>query len=476
MKRALFFISTFMLAACSNDNGSKSVGDGGEPDGMTSHGTGGSGNGGSGNGTGGSTSKGGNATAMPDGGGFKVDRSGLKDTGTSGVLDYSNRNLWACLPGNDPDECHDPLDATEIKKDNSTQLVKHVPATDPPYDCFYVYPTVALGGNGNMTDFRDISLVLDPLVAQAARFTRLCTMYAPLYRQVSLAIPSGAPAGGGDAGAAPAATDGGGAKDGGSAKDGGEKDGSFGNGSVGVTGNSALGYGDVKASFEYYMAHYNNGRKFVLMGHSQGTAMLTQLMIEKFDTDATLRKQLISALLIGGSVQVPNGKDVGGTFKNVPICTKPGQVGCIVAYNSFAQDAPPPANTLFGKGTQAGWMNACTDPAVLAGNTGNYKGTYTPIKFYDAIFAPDAPPNTPPMVSTPFRLERDLFHGECKNENGFSYLEVRPNQTSDDKRVIPPYRNTSSEGLGFGMHIYDYAIEMDDLIDTVDQQAQAALK
>jgi hypothetical protein len=469
MKRALLFISTFMLAACSNDNGSKSISDGG-PDGTTSHG-----NGGSQNGTGGSTSKGGsggNATAMPDGGGFKVDRSGLKDTGTSSVLDYSNRNLWACLPGNNPDECHDPLDATEILKNNSTQLVKHVPATDPPYDCFYVYPTVALGGNGNMTDFSDISLVLDPLVAQAARFTRLCTLYAPLYRQVSLAIPSGAPAGS-DAGAAP---DGGSAKDGGATDAGNAKDGSFGNGSVGVTGNAALGYGDVKASFQYYMAHYNKGRKFVLMGHSQGTAMLTQLMTELFDTDANLRGQLISALLIGGSIQVPNGQNVGGTFKNIPICTKPAQVGCVVAYNSFAQTAPPPANTLFGRGTQAGWMNACTDPAVLAGNTGNYQGSYTPIKFYDPIFAPDAPPNMPPMVSTPFRLERDLFHGTCKNENGLSYLEITPNQSSDDKRVVPPYRNTSSEGLGFGMHIYDYAIEMDDLIETVNQQAKAALK
>src|SRR5579871_6332234 len=135
MKRALYFISTFILAACSNDNGSKSISDGG-PDSMTSHGSGGSQNGSGGSTSkGGSSGSGGNTTATPDGGGFKVDRSGLKNTGTSGVLDYSNRNLWACLPGNDPNECNDPLDATEILKDNTTQLVKHVPKADPPYDC-----------------------------------------------------------------------------------------------------------------------------------------------------------------------------------------------------------------------------------------------------------------------------------------------------------------------------------------------------
>ncbi|HEX3595711.1 MAG TPA: hypothetical protein VHU80_11425, partial [Polyangiaceae bacterium] len=84
------------------------------------------------------------------------------------------------------------------------------------------------------------------------------------------------------------------------------------------------------------------------------------------------------------------------------------------------------------------------------------------------------PPGTVPDVTTPFRLWRDLFHGACKNENGFSYLEIATKQSSDDKRPVPPYRTTSSEALGFGMHIVDYAIELDDLIDTVDQQAKAA--
>jgi hypothetical protein len=356
MKRALLFISTFAIAACSNDNGTKSSNDAGGPDGATM-GTGGSG--GSTAGSGGSTS------ATPDAGGFHVDRSQLKDTGTTGTLDYSNRNLWACLPGNDPNECLTNLDTTEILKDNTQQIDKHQVAANPAYDCFYVYPTVALGGNGNMTDFSDISLVLDPLVAQAARFNQLCQIYAPLYRQVSLSIPSASS--GSDAGAGAHGTDGGATDSG--ATDSGAKDAGAA-ASIGVTGDAALAYGDVKASFQYYMAHYNNGRKFVIMGHSQGTAMLTQLMTELFDNDATLRKQLISALLIGGSIQVPENQDVGGTFQNIPICTKAGQVGCVIAYNSFAQVAPPPANTLFGKGMSPGFMDACTNPSLLAGNSG----------------------------------------------------------------------------------------------------------
>jgi hypothetical protein len=374
----------------------------------------------------------------------KVDRAHLKDTGLTGTLDYSDRDTWVCLPGNDKNECLSNLDSTEFLKDGTTKAVAHEVAKNPEFDCFYVYPTVALSGNGNMTDFSDISSVLDPLLAQGAPFNSLCTLYAPLYRQVSLSVGG---ASGGDGG------------------------------SVTRAGDGKLAYGDVEAAFKYYMDNYNKGRKFVLMGHSQGTVMLTQLMVNKFDNDEALRKQLISALLIGGSIQVPVDKDVGGTFKNIPICTKPAQVGCVIAYDSFAKEAPPPANSLFGKPSGAGMMNACTSPSMLAGNSGRYRGSYFPTKFVNATFKPDAPMADPsaPAVTTPFTLHRDFFSGECKNESGFSYLEVRPDPASDDKRKVPPYRTTGAESIGFGMHIADYSLARDDLVDAVEKQAKAAL-
>ncbi|HEX3596729.1 MAG TPA: DUF3089 domain-containing protein [Polyangiaceae bacterium] len=444
--RALLFISALAISACSDKTASE------KPDG--------------GNATnedaGPSTKDGSPATG--DAGEpvtHKIDRSHLKSTGTTGTLDYSDPATWVCLPGNDPNECHDDIDATEFLKDNTTQIDEHTIAKNPAFDCFYVYPTVALGGDGNMTDFSDISLVLDPLLAQAARFTQMCEVYAPLYRQVSLSVAAPAPAAV-DAGKGDAGSDAGGGAD-------------AGGGTVAINGDTALAYADVEAAFEYYMAHYNNGRKFVLMGHSQGTAMLTTLITNKFDKDPELRKQLISALLIGGSIQVPVGKDVGGTFENIPLCTKPAQTGCIIAYNSFAQTAPPGTNSLFGRPSGPGFMDACTNPSLLAGNAGRYRGSFSPVKFYDAVFKPDLPANTVPDVASPFTMVRDLFSGDCKNQGGFSYLEIRPDQTTDDQRPIPPYRTSGAESVGFGMHIADYSIEQDDLLDAVDQQAKAAL-
>jgi hypothetical protein len=202
---------------------------------------------------------------------------------------------------------------------------------------------------------------------------------------------------------------------------------------------------------------------------------LIKLIADKIDGDAAMRNQLISALLIGapsGLLYAPAGKDVGGTFQNLKFCTMPKQVGCVVGYSSFAKEAPPPANAVFGQAPM-GNLASCTNPSVLAGNTGSYTGSLLPVKLNQVVFTADTPANMPPAVTTPFRLYRDLFKGECVNKNGYNYLEISVAQTSDDKREIPPYRSTIIEGVGFGLHVADYAPPAEDLIETVKQQAAA---
>src|SRR6185436_18543911 len=122
--------------------------------------------------------------------------------------------------------------------------------------------------------------------------------------------------------------------------------------------------------------------------------------------------------------------------------------GCAIGYSSFPKEAPPPSNAVFGA-APAGNAASCTNPAVLAGNTGSFTGSLLPVKLNQAIFTADTPAGTPPTVTTPFRLYRDLFKGECVNKGGFNYLEISVVQTSDDKRAIPPYRSTIIESVGF---------------------------
>lgn len=368
-----------------------------------------------------------------------IDRTGLSDVGMDAPLDYDNPALWACRPDIDPNECHANLDATEIKPDGSLTVVPHVRAEHPTFDCFYVYPTVLLNGAPHMTDFtaEGIKLVLDPLLSQAARFSRVCEVYAPLYRQVGLA------------GAAPAADS-----------------------------SPQLALQDVRDAFAYYMKHFNGGRNFVLLGHSQGTFMLASLIHRDIDDKPEVREHLISALLLGGQPYTPPGELVGGSFQNVPLCSAPDQTGCVVGFNSYAAEAPPGDTAIFGRvGTafaneppDLSGQVACVNPAPLAGNDGRFAGSYFPLVLRNPTFGT---PQPVPGVSTPFVLYRDLFRGSCVVRDGLSYMEVSLEPAAGDTRKAPGYRNPTLEAIGFGLHVVDYNFALDDMISLVQRQAAA---
>jgi len=366
-----------------------------------------------------------------------IDRSELTDVGADAPLDYADPRLWLCRPGNSPDECDRKLDTTELLADGEREVIPFVKAKAPEVDCFYVYPTVKLSAGGPMTDFANINITLDPLLSQGARFGSLCRMYAPLYRQTGV-VPG--------AGGAPA---------------------------PGGTG-FMLGLGDVRDAFAYYLKNLNQGRKFVLIGHSQGTGMLTGMMAMDIDPKPAVQKQLVSALLIGAGVAVPEGEDVGGTFKNVPLCRTPGQTGCVISYVSFSKETPPSMSSTFGKAPAEGQQLGCTEPAALAGRPGERsQGTYIARERVNPTFAADGFADLPSDFTTPFLLYRDVFRSACKNENGFSYLEVSSELAEDDPRPPPPYRSAAIEAA-LGLHLMDYNIQLGDLLDAVALQIEAA--
>jgi hypothetical protein len=428
-----------------------------------------------------------------DGGLFHIDRSNLTDAGTTNPLDYSDPNLWVCRPGIDNNPCygdHGELDTTELLPDGSQKVIKHVRATNPKFDCFYVYPTVYLTGNGNQTNLSDVSYVLDALMSQGARMSELCEVYAPLYRQVMF-VPSAPPAGG-DAGTAEAGSSDAGASDAGASEagisdagteagsqdatvaDSGASDADASDGSIlsnfaGAA--AALALSDVRNAFKYYLDHFNKGRKFVLMGHSQGTGMLMSMMQTDVDVDAGTRSQMISALLIGGGASVATGQTTGGTFQNIPICTDAGSTGCMVAYSSYDITSPPGANALFGH-APSGKQTACTNPGPLNNNSGPYLESYFPTHINNALLTPS------PMImtdaSTAFVLYRDAFQGNCiVDQNAYSYLQIKLLLDAGDPRPVPPYVLPSAVSIGFGLHTVDWHLPMRDLIDIVKAQATA---
>ena len=62
------------------------------------------------------------------------------------------------------------------------------------------------------------------------------------------------------------------------------------------------------SAFRDYLAHYNDGRGIVFIGHSQGAVILIRLLQQEVDRTPALRNRLVSALLMGGNVTVPKGQ------------------------------------------------------------------------------------------------------------------------------------------------------------------------
>src|SRR5689334_15348338 len=81
-------------------------------------------------------------------------------------------------------------------------------------------------------------------------------------------------------------------------------------------------YQSAKAAFEDYLANYNDGRGFIMLGHSQGSAHTARLIQELVDTDPELRERFVGAIAPGANIAVPIGEAVGGLFENVPACTE----------------------------------------------------------------------------------------------------------------------------------------------------------
>ena len=123
-------------------------------------------------------------------------------------------------------------------------------------------------------------------------------------------------------------------------------------------------YADVLAAWRHYLASRNNGRPFVLIGHSQGTIHLIRLLAEEIEGRPEAAR-MVSALLIGYNVEVPEGRVTGGTFRTTPLCTRAGQTGCVITYVSFRAEAPPPPGAMFGRAAAPGRTVGCTNPAAL---------------------------------------------------------------------------------------------------------------
>ena len=201
--------------------------------------------------------------------------------------DYSLETSWSALPFR--------TDAADVVSKDEQWISDSLKGVD----VFYVHPTIYQKGplwNAGL-DMKKINRKVDkyPVRLQASVFNASCRVYAPRYRQAV----------------------------------------------VGVfydrteDGNRALdfAYQDVKRAFKYFLDNYNQGRPFIIAGHSQGTHHTRRLLQEMVDTTELLNR-MVAAYVIGFSVN-------DSMYRNLKLCSNPLETGCYLSWMSYRDKVHP---------------------------------------------------------------------------------------------------------------------------------------
>lgn len=204
---------------------------------------------------------------------------------------YADFKDWAALPNH--------TDAADDIPKNLPSNVLIFDENELDVDVFFVHPTQYFEGQwwNSSLDDSELNATTDsyPIRLQASAFQFGGKLYAPRYRQAHIGVFSWQDS----------------------------------------TSYAAieLAYSDVRSAFEHYLEHWNEGRKIILAGHSQGSWHLRWLLQEFFD-GKELQSQLIAAY-------GPGFDWYESDFEFIPPCKAPEEVGCVCSWMTYGGDYKP---------------------------------------------------------------------------------------------------------------------------------------
>ncbi|MEV0709526.1 DUF3089 domain-containing protein [Nocardia aurea] len=349
--------------------------------------------------------------------------------------------VWLCRPGLADDPCTAST-ATTVRRTGQPDLREEAPApADPGVDCFYVYPTVSLQPtpNADTTVTPELRTVA---AQQAARFSQVCEVYAPVYRQRTLGALADE-----DEYTAEQRAD-----------------------------LSRIAYTDVRRAWQQFLAEHDPSRPVVLIGHSQGTRMLRQLIREEIDPRPEIRDRILSAILLGGNTVVRKNSDVGGDFRHLPLCRSERQTGCVLAWQTF--DEIPPRDSRFGRNPVTpeatpqpygpDYELACTNPASLELNESRTAATILRAQPVPSPMGVELALQVGPgavAASTPWLVPAQTYRVRCIHEDGATALMATPEPGSPNLPAVPD--------PDWGLHLADVEMALGDLVRIVAAQTVA---
>jgi Protein of unknown function (DUF3089) len=366
------------------------------------------------------------------------------------AADEAASSVWVCRPGQASDPCASSLAVTAITAAGTREAATWPrSAMASKFDCFYVYPTNSLAKTANtavaVTEVENIVAI-----EQAAPLSKVCRVWAPAYRSQTWTSVK-----------------------------------------AGLAGNEAVmastfkvAYYSVLPAWQWFLAH-TQGKPFVLVGDSQGAAVLIHLISSELDHQPSVLRRLLVAVLVGGNLQVPSGKTVGATFAKVPLCTSGTETGCAIAFSSYPSE--PPADAVFGRPGQgtslqsgqmakAGQQVACTNPAALAGGTADLAPYFLTLIQLASDHYLNFGLKKP--VPTPWVTYPELYSARCEQGGGARWLEVRSlagkSQTRPvviTDRVVGNYGGGS--GPAWGNHSFEYGLTLGNLLQDIAAEEAA---
>ena len=191
------------------------------------------------------------------------------------ATDYSKEEHWLSLP--------------DITKD---------------VDAFYIYSTVYVESSfeegapdyATLDTPEMITGALGEYVTNASVFEESCNVFVPWYRQAGMRYA-------------------------------GEVSKKTGNIDAALGG---VSYTDIKAALDYFFEKCNNGRPFIIAGHSQGASMVKYVLKHYFKEHPDYYKRMVAAYQIGFSLT----KDDLAQYPHLKFATGESDTGVIISWNT----------------------------------------------------------------------------------------------------------------------------------------------
>ncbi len=177
-----------------------------------------------------------------------------------------------------------------------------IPEITREVDTFFVYPTEYMAANEGDPDYAPLD---NPEMIEGVQFDKLAlasvyedatNVFMPYYRQAGMMYAAAVGKETGDP----------------------------------RTAFATIPYSDITAALDYYFEHYNNGRPFIIAGHSQGSGIVSLVLAGYFKEHPEYYERMVAAYVIGFSIT----KDYLESNPHLKFATGESDTGVIISWNT----------------------------------------------------------------------------------------------------------------------------------------------